>query len=456
MTARSPMDPARSALFTDLYELTMARAYAAEGMEAGAVFEVFFRELPPARNYVVACGLADALAFLEDLRFRDEDLEYLRGRDEFPPEFLERLARLRFTGDVHAVPEGTVVFPNEPVIQVCAPLIEAQLMETYVLNQVHFQSVVASKAARMVTAARGRSLVDFASRRAHGTDAALKIARASSLAGFAGTSNVLAGKRYGLPIYGTMAHSYVQAHRDEAEALRRFAALYPGSTLLIDTYDTLEGARKTIEVVRGLGASHRPAAVRLDSGDLLELARECRRLLDRAGLEAVKIFASSDLDEYAIAGLVREQAPVDGFGVGTSLAVSRDAPSLDFVYKLVEYASQPRFKLSARKTLLPCRKQVFRRAANGRFEGDVIARHDERLAGEPLLRAVMKNGRKLEASGPSLEQMRAHARSQLEALPPAVQALEKCSPGYPVAISESLAAERDRLTDSLRAQRTEG
>jgi nicotinate phosphoribosyltransferase len=454
MSDFSNIDPARSAMFTDLYELTMARAYFAEGMEDRAVFEVFFRELPPARNYVIACGLEGVLGFLENLSFGKEELEYLRGRPEFPPDFLAHLARLRFTGDAHAVPEGTAVFPNEPVIQICAPLIEAQLIETYFLNQMHFQSVVASKAARMVTAAQGRLLIDFASRRAHGTDAALKVARASHLAGFTGTSNVLAGMQYGIPIYGTMAHSYVQAHDDEAEALHRFAGLYPDSTLLIDTYDTLEGVRKVIDVVGKLGRGYRPAAVRLDSGDLSELARECRRLLDRAGLEEVKIFASSDLDEYAIARLVRERAPVDGFGVGTSLAVSRDAPYLDFVYKLVEYAGQPRFKLSSRKVLLPCRKQVFRRTKDGRFERDIIARHGETLAGEPLLLAVMKNGKRLDAAGPPLEEIRAYTRRQIEALPPAIRALDKHSPGYPVDVSEALAAERDRLSDALGAPKS--
>ncbi|MCZ6778287.1 MAG: nicotinate phosphoribosyltransferase [Acidobacteria bacterium] len=449
MSKQSRIDLAHPSLFVDLYELTMARAYVAEGMNESAVFELFFRELPPTRNYVLACGHTDVLDFLENLRFEDSALEYLRSRKDFPEEFLDYLSRFRFSGDVYAVPEGTVVFPHEPVIQIHAPLTEAQIIETYVLNQIHFQSVVASKAARIVTAAQGRPIIDFASRRAHGTDAALKVARASYLAGFTGTSNVLAGKTYGIPLYGTMAHSYVQAHDDEKEALRRFASLYPNTTLLIDTYDTLDGLRKVIEVVRDLGPGHRPSAVRLDSGDLAELARQSRAMLDQAGLNEVKIFASSDLDEVAIARLLDGGAPVDGFGVGTNLAVSRDAPYLDFVYKLVEYAGQPRFKLSSRKILLPGRKQVFRRERDGLIEGDTLAHHSEALEGKALLARVMRDGRRTGTAAPSLEKIREWVRAQLEALPSEIRALEKHAAGYPVKISRALEAEHDRLRASI-------
>lgn len=449
MSEQSHIDLTHLTLFVDLYELTMARAYVAEGMNEPAVFELFFRELPPTRNYVLACGHTDVLDFLENLRFEENEIEYLRGRKDFPEEFLDYLSRFQFSGDVYAVPEGTVVFPHEPVIQVHAPLIEAQIIETYVLNQIHFQSVVASKAARMVTAAQGRPIIDFASRRAHGTDAALKVARASHLAGFTGTSNVLAGKTYGIPLYGTMAHSYVQAHDDEKEALRRFASLYPNSTLLIDTYDTLEGLRKVIEVVRELGPRHRPSAVRLDSGDLAELARRSRAMLDQADLNEVKIFASSDLDEVAINRLLSAGAPVDGFGVGTNLAVSRDAPYVDFVYKLVEYAGHPRFKLSSRKILLPGRKQIFRREKDGLIEGDTLAHHGETLEGKALLAPVMRGGRRIAAAVPSLEKIREWVRGQIEALPSEIRALEKNAAGYPVTISKTLEAERDRLRASI-------
>ncbi len=450
MSKQSHIDLAHLTLFVDLYELTMARAYVAEEMNESAVFELFFRELPPTRNYVLACGHTDVLDFLENLRFEADELGYLRSRKDFPEEFLDYLSRFRFSGNVYAVPEGTPVFPHEPVIQIQAPLIEAQIIETYVLNQIHFQSVVASKAARMVTAAQGRPIIDFASRRAHGTDAALKVARASYLAGFTGTSNVLAGKIYGIPLYGTMAHSYIQAHDDEKEALHRFASLYPNSALLIDTYDTLEGLRKVIEVVRELGPRHRPAAVRLDSGDLTELSHRSRAMLDQAGLNEVKIFASSDLDEVAIARLLAEDAPVDGFGVGTSLAVSRDAPHVDFVYKLVEYAGQPRFKLSSRKILLPGRKQVFRRENNGLIEGDTLASHGEQLEGKALLAPVMRDGRRIAAATPSLGKTREWVRGQLDALPSEIRALEKHAAGYPVKISETLEAERDRLQASIK------
>src|SRR5690606_35718847 len=286
-----------SALFTDLYEVTMAQAYLREGMSGTAVFETFFRKLPPGRSYVLAAGIGDVLDFLEDLRFERADLEYLRGLGSFSEEFLERLARLRFTGDVWAVPEGTIVFPNEPIVQIAAPIFEAQLVETFVINQIHLQSVLASKAARVVTAARGRTVVEFGARRAHGTDAALKAARTSYLAGAAGTSNLFAARQYGIPAFGTMAHSFVQAFEDEADAFEAFARLYPGTTLLVDTYDTLRGIDRVVELARRLGTGFDLGAVRLDSGDLGALAREARARLDRAGLGRTQIFASSSLDE---------------------------------------------------------------------------------------------------------------------------------------------------------------
>jgi nicotinate phosphoribosyltransferase len=440
-----PGCPAPSALFTDLYELTMAQAYLAEGMNDLAVFELTFRELPPTRNYILACGLDDVLAFVENLRFEAADLDYLRAQGGFASEFLERLRALRFTGEVCAVPEGTVVFPNEPVVQVIAPMVEAQIIETYVLNQIHLQSVVAAKAARVVTAAAGRPAIDFGSRRAHGVDAALKVARASYIAGFAGTSNLLAGRLYGIPVFGTMAHSYIQAHDDEALALERFARMYPGTTLLVDTYDTIEGVRRAIELARRPGGALRFDAVRLDSGDLANLAAQSRRLLDEAGLQHVKLFLSSGLDEEIIAEMVRDGVPADAFGVGTRLAVSRDAPDLDFAYKLVEYAGRPCLKLSSRKVLLPGCKQVFRRMNDGRMIGDVIARHTERLEGEPLLVPVMREGRRLPAAKESLAQLRERARRQLEILPPAILALPPAQTPYPVEVSAGLAALRDQL-----------
>ncbi|MEX0886725.1 MAG: nicotinate phosphoribosyltransferase [Phycisphaeraceae bacterium] len=438
--------PFAEALFTDLYELTMAQAYAAEAMDEVAVFELFFRKLPAQRNYVVAAGLADVLDYLEHVRFSDDDLAYLRGHGGFTDAFLERLRRLRFTGDVHAVPEGTVVFPNEPVVQIVAPIIEAQLVETYLLNQVHFQSVAATKAARCVLAAAGRTVVDFGSRRAHGIDAALKVARTSYIAGAAGTSNVLAGKRYTIPIFGTMAHSYVQAHADEAAAFAAFARLYPDTTLLVDTYDTLAGVDRVIDLARTLGDAFAIRAIRLDSGDLGALAAAARQRLDRAGLTRVKIFASSGLDEHEMQRLVAAKAPIDGFGVGTKLAVSRDAPDLDFAYKLVAYAGRPRTKLSAQKVIYPGQKQVFRRVRDGRMAGDVLGLHDEPGEGEPLLEPVMRSGRRLVAGRVSLDAAREHAGRELARLPDLWRSLAPAQRAYPVHTSRALNETLSTLT----------
>jgi len=390
-----------SALFTDLYELTMAQAYLAEDMTQTASFELFFRKLPASRRWMLAAGLDDVLTWLEGARFSAEDIDYLRQHGEFSSRFLDRLASWRFRGDVDAVPEGTPVLPNEPLVRVTAPIIDAQLVETFVLNQVHFQTVVATKAAIVVDAAQDRKVVDFGSRRAHGADAAMKVARCSYLAGAAGTSNVLAGRRYGIPVFGTMAHSYIQAHDAEAEAFRAFAEQYDDTTLLVDTYDTLDGVQKVIDLRNAMGDAFNIRAIRLDSGDLGELARQSRRLLDSASLDEIDIFASSGLDEDKIADLLADEAPIDGFGVGTKMAVSRDAPDVDMAYKLVEYAGQPRIKLSTDKTLYPGRKQVFRED-----DRDTIACHDESLAGQPLLRSVMRDGRRTPEGRESLSSAR--------------------------------------------------
>ncbi len=436
-----------SALFTDLYELTMAQAYQAEGMDQLAVFELAFRQLPPTRNFVVAAGFADILDFLTSFRFTDEELDYLHGRREFTGEFLKQLASLRFTGDVYAVPEGTVVFPNEPLLQVIAPIIEAQLIETFVLNQIHFQSIAATKAARVVSAAKGRAVIDFGSRRSHGTDAALKSARATYLAGGDGTSNVLAGKIYGIPVFGTMAHSYIQAHDDESSSFESFAALYPETTLLVDTYDTLDGVRKVVEMSRKLGHRFQVHALRLDSGDLGSLAFQTRKILDDAGLQNLQIFASSGLDEYKIQELVHSGAPIDAFGVGTKLAVSADAPELDMAYKLVEYAGKGRLKLSTKKLLYPGRKQVFRQIENGRMVGDVIGRFDESLAGEKLLRPLMVGGQA--AAEIKLAESRKHLQCELQLVPNYLRRLEPASPQYPVIFSERLKSDLDGIRRSL-------
>jgi nicotinate phosphoribosyltransferase len=431
----------------------MAQAYHAEGMDQLAVFELAFRQLPRTRNFVVAAGFADILDFLTSFRFTDEELDYLRERREFISEFLKRLACLRFSGDVYAVPEGTAVFPNEPMLQVIAPIIEAQLIETFVLNQIHFQSIAATKAARVVAAAQGRAVIDFGSRRSHGTDAALKVARATYLAGGHGTSNVLAGKIYGIPVFGTMAHSYVQAHDDEASSFESFAALYPETTLLVDTYDTLDGVRKIVELSRKLGHRFQVRALRLDSGDLGNLAFQTRKILDEAGLQNVQIFASSGLDEYKIQTLVRSGAPIDAFGVGTKMAVIADAPELDMAYKLVEYAGKGRSKLSAKKLLYPGRKQVFRQIENGRMVGDVIGRFDESLPGKQLLKPLMVGGKP--ATQIRLAESRKRLQCELQLLPDHLRVLEPAQSPYRVSFSEQLEADLDRIRRKLASSDTQ-
>lgn len=383
------------ALWTDLYELNMAASYLRRGMDRPATFSLFVRQLPPPRGFLVAAGLADCLAFLEQYRFSADDLAYLRVAGGFDQASLEAFARLRFTGDVWAVPEGRVVLADEPLLEVTAPIAEAQLVETYLLNSATFQTAIASKAARCVIAAGGRDLVDFAFRRTQGPEAAMSVARASAMVGFAGTSNVAAARRYGLPAVGTMAHSYVQAFASEREAFRAFAQDRPGrTTFLVDTYDTLEGVRAAIAVARELRLEG-ALGVRLDSGDLGALARDSRHLLDEAGFASARIFASGGLDEYEIARLVGGGAPIDAFGVGTKMGVSADAPYLDSVYKLVAYGGRPVMKLSPAKVTAPGAKQVFR-SLDGPLD-DLLGLRDEPAPPdrEPLLELVMRGGRRV-------------------------------------------------------------
>ncbi|GGG45353.1 nicotinate phosphoribosyltransferase [Caldovatus sediminis] len=451
----APLPPGL-ALFTDLYELRMARAYLALGMEREtAVFSLFARRLPRGRNFLLACGIEDLLDTLAALRFAPEDLDHLRALGEFPEEFLRWLAGFRFSGAIHAVPEGTPVFAEEPILEVVAPMAEAQLVETLAMNQVGLQTLLASKAARVVAAAAGRPVVDFGSRRAQGLDAAVAGARAFHLAGVAATSNVLAGARHGIPVAGTMAHSFVQAFDSEAEAFRAYARLYPETILLVDTYDTAEGVRRVVALARELGDAFRVRGVRLDSGDLLALSREARAILDAAGLRQVQVFASGGLDEERIAALLAAGAPIDAFGVGTDMSVSADAPALDLAYKLTAYAGVGRTKLSAGKRILPGRKQVFRRFRDGEAEEDVIARAEEALPGEPLLRPLMRDGRRLHPR-PALAQARAETAARVAALPARLRALGPADPPYRVTISTALAAHerevRARVAAGARGQ----
>lgn len=440
--SRSPWVTERDlGLLTDLYQLTMLQAYWREGMEGEAVFSLFARRLPPGRNYLLACGQGESLRAIEQLAFERDGLDHLATLGLFRDVFLAWLEDLRFSGDVWAVPEGTPVFADEPILEVVAPIAQGQLLETLVMNQVHHQTVVASKAVRVVHAARGRPVVDFGLRRMHGTDAGIKAARAFHVAGLAATSNVLAGQVYGLPVSGTMAHSYVQAHDDELAAFRAFARLYPETTLLVDTYDTIEGVEKVVALARELGGEFEVKAIRLDSGDLAELAKRSREILDRAGLDRMEIFASGGLDDHEIDRLMEAGAPIDGFGVGTGMGVSKDAPSLDVAYKLTAYRGQGRLKLSPGKPVLPGRKQVFRVEAGGEAVRDVIARHDETGPGRPLLRRVMERGRLNQAGREEvddLETSRRRARAEIDRLPARVRALPQADPPYPVEVSEAL------------------
>ncbi|ACO80731.1 nicotinate phosphoribosyltransferase [Azotobacter vinelandii CA] len=444
-----PYLPAPGALLTDLYQLTMLQGYVERDMLDGAVFEFFARKPPACRNFYLAAGLEQVLDYLEQLHFTQGELDWLSGLGLFRPAFLDYLAGLRFSGEVQAMAEGTPFFADEPILRVVAPLPEAQLVESRLINLLHFQTLIASKAARLTLAASGRRLVDFGLRRAHGAEAGLLAARASYLAGFQASATVLAGAQFGIPLAGTMAHSFVQAHLDEAEAFEHFARSLPQSVLLlIDTYDTEAAARKVVELAPRLAAAGiRVQGVRLDSGDLGEHARRVRAILDRGGLGDATVFASGNLDEYEVRRLLAEGAPIDGFGVGTRLDTSSDAPYLDCVYKLQEYAGQPRRKRSEGKATWPGRKQVWRRYDDdGRCRGDSLMLEGETGEGQALIRPVMRDGRRL-APSPSLREVRAHALRQLDTLPAALRALEPAPP-YPVAVSEALRdlAERaDRL-----------
>jgi nicotinate phosphoribosyltransferase len=433
------MNAVSETLLTDLYELTMAQAYLAQKMTGIAVFEFFVRKLPPRRNFFMAAGLEQVLTYLETFHFAERDLDWLSQTGHFTPATLDALRTLRFTGDVHAMPEGTVFFPHEPILRVTAPLPEAQLVETRVMNLLNFQTMVASKACRSVLVGEGRPLIDFGLRRSHGAEAGLLAARASYLAGFAGTSNVLAGARFGMPTYGTMAHAFVQAHHDEAEAFLHIAQAQPRNVvLLIDTYDTEAAAEKAVALATSLknqGISIH--GVRLDSGDLADHAQKVRLILDRGGLTDTKILASGNLDEERVEALLKSGAPIDRFAVGTAMTTSADAPYLDCAYKLQEYAGRPCRKRSEGKATWPGRKQVYRRLGrDGRLDGDIITIEGETRPGLPLLQPVMQNGRRL-APSPSIEEIRDRARSALAELPDTLRRLDQAPP-YDVRIAEAL------------------
>jgi len=437
-----------SPLLTDLYQLNMIQAYLDHGVTQTAVFEFFVRSLPRRRGFLLAAGLEQALDYLENLSFTADDIAWLKSTGRFKPNMLDYLATFRFTGDVHAMPEGTPFFANEPTLRVTAPLPQAQFVETRLINILQFQSLVAAKAARCVLAAPEKLLVDFGLRRAHGAEAGLLAARASFLAGFAGTATVEAGERFGIPLYGTMAHSFIEAFDDEAAAFAAFAQSRPDNlTLLLDTYDTEAAARKVVALAPRLQAAGITIrSVRLDSGDLAALAKSVRRILDQGGLAEVAIFASGGLDEDSLADLMRQEAPIGGFGVGTSLTTSADVPNVDCVYKLQEYAGLPRRKKSEHKATWPGRKQVWRRyGVDGRMTGDILAVEGHDKSGEKLLALVMQNGRRLRPPEP-LAEIKLRTRRELGRLPEPLRRLDPDAT-YPVEVApelRDLAAEVDR------------
>ncbi|MCP5246636.1 MAG: nicotinate phosphoribosyltransferase [Burkholderiales bacterium] len=434
------MNPLSSPLLADLYQFTMLQTYLEQDMQQTAVFELFMRKLPPGRNFLIAAGLEQVLEFLENLTFSAEELEWLASR--FPPHVIHYLEHFRFQGDVHAMPEGTIFFPNEPILRITAPMPQAQLVESRIINLLHFETLIASKAARSVLIAPDKLLVDFGMRRAHGAEAGLLAARASYLAGFSGTATVLAGTLYDIPIFGTMAHSFIQAHDDESQAFEHFARSHPdNTTLLIDTYDTEAAAHKIVTLAKKLETDHiLIKGVRLDSGDLAQHARNVRRILDDGGLHGVTIFASGNLDEYKLQTLLAVSAPIDGFGIGTALDISVDAPALDCAYKLQEFAGKPRRKRSEGKATWPGRKQVYRTfGRDGCMSGDTVAlENGDPQQGAPLLQPFMYAGKKLPPKQ-SLHAMRQQTLMNYQSLPAAMIAIDRTD-NYPVTISNTLQA----------------
>jgi len=433
------LDLLSSPLLTDLYQLTMLQGYLDKGMTGEAVFEFFVRDLPRERGFLVACGLETLLACLESMRFREDEIDYLIGTGRFSGRLIDYLRGFRFSGDVYALPEGTVFFAREPVVRIVAPLPMAQFIETRLINILQYEILIASKAARCFLAAGDRAiLVDFGLRRAHGAEAGLLAARASYIAGFRGTSTVIAEPLLGIPGYGTMAHSFIQAHHSELDAFIDFCRSNPGNTtLLIDTYDTLTGAARAVSAASLLTREGiQVNAVRLDSGDIFTLSKAVRNILDRGGFPGIKIFVSGNMDEFSIQDLLTQGAPIDGFGVGTKLDTSADVPYLECAYKLMAYEGRPRLKKSPGKVTLPGAKQIYRRMENGIMKGDILTVAVDSAPGTALLKQVMASGRRIE-DPLNLNAIAAAARYQFETLPPHFRQLATAPP-YPVVIAPAL------------------
>jgi len=438
-------------LLTDLYQLTMAQSYFREQQLSEATFSLFIRSYPPNRGYFVSAGLQDVLDYLETIYFDNAALDYLAAQQIFTDDFLHYLGEVKFAGEVWAIPEGRLFFKDEPVLEVTAPVIQAQIVETFIINQVHLQSLIATKASRCVHAAAGRPVVDFALRRTHGTDAGMKVARASYLAGFAGTSNVMAGQTYGLPVVGTMAHSFVTSFEREIDAFRAYAAAFPRNTiLLVDTYDTLAGARNAATVGKEMAQrGENLIGVRLDSGDLSGLARAVRKILDDFGLRQVKIFGSGGLDEYDLADFSAGEIPFDSYGVGTKMGTSADAPWTDMAYKMVEYAGRPVQKLSTGKISWPGKKQVFRKVdEHGSLLNDLLGlRREIGVDGEPLLEKVMENGRRVKS--PRLAESRERFLDEFHRLDKAVKSVRNPAT-YPIEYSDALQELQRQVSESIK------
>ncbi len=443
------------ALLTDLYELTMCASYFDNKIKDIATFDLFIRQLPPNRSYLIAAGLEDCLNYLENLKFSEEHIKFLKSKKIFKNDFLGYLKNFKFTGDIYAMPEGTIFFPNEPIISVTAPIIEAQIVETFLLNAINLQTTIATKASRVVNAARQKPVVDFSLRRTQGTDAGLKVARSSYIAGCIGTSNVLAGMKYNIPIYGTMAHSFVMAFENEEKSFEAYAKTFPdSSTLLVDTYDTLKGVEKARKIAKRLESKgHKLKAIRLDSGDLASLSKSARKILDSNGLKHVDIFASGNLDEYKIEELLNKGAKIDAFGVGTSMGVSKDSPYCDVVYKLVEISNHgkhlPTMKLSQGKVTYPGKKQIYRITdKNGNYVKDILALEDEKIYGEKMLTEFMENGKIIQKM-PSLNETRKAAKENLARLPDKYKKLMNPI-NYDVKISGKLRKLTQKLNKALK------
>jgi nicotinate phosphoribosyltransferase len=439
-----------NAMLTDLYEFTMAASYYEHGIVAPATFSLFIRKYPPDRGYFVSAGLEHVLDFLESFSFDQEDLDYLDSKNLFSHDFLDFLGHLRFTGDVHAISEGRLFFKDEPILELTAPIIQGQLVETFIINAINFGVIIATKASRCIHAARGKNLVDFSLRRTHGADAGIQAARACYITGFTSTSNVLAGKLYDIPISGTMAHSYILSFDEEIEAFRAYSKSFPEHTvLLIDTFDTIEGARKAVQVAKEMADQGcKLRGVRLDSGDMAELSKEVRKILNDEGLNDVLIFASGGFDEFRIAESLERGAQIDAFGVGTRIGVSADAPYTNIAYKLVEYDNNPVLKLSSGKQNIPSSKQIFRTHPGGKFQKDTIGLRDEKLEGEQLLVKVMQNGKRI-ASSMSLQEIRQRFNDEFTSLNGSIKAIRNPK-AYPVELSPKLKNLQEQVIKKIK------